>query len=76
MPGSCNYDTAQMAEAEKYVKLVSNQVPYSMVKRSIESELVPYCIENQKSILAYSPLERGLLTGKMKPGYQFASGDL
>lgn len=73
--GVCNYDAAQMAEAEKYVKLVSDQVPYSMVKRGIESELIPYCLENQKSILAYSPLERGLLTGKMKPGHVFASGD-
>jgi aryl-alcohol dehydrogenase-like predicted oxidoreductase len=73
--GVCNYDAAQMAEAEKYVTLVSNQVPYSMVKRNIEAELVPYCLEHGKSILAYSPMERGLLTGKMKPGYQFATGD-
>lgn len=73
--GVCNYNAAQMAEAEKYINLASNQVPYSMVKRAIEDELVPYCLRNQKSILAYSPLERGLLTGKIKPGYQFASGD-
>jgi aryl-alcohol dehydrogenase-like predicted oxidoreductase len=64
-----------MAEAEKYVAVVSDQVPYSMVKRSIESELIPYCLEHNKSILAYSPLERGLLTGKMKPGYEFSKGD-
>jgi aryl-alcohol dehydrogenase-like predicted oxidoreductase len=73
--GVCNYDAAQMAEAEKYLTLVSNQVPYSMVKRDIESNLVPYCLEHAKSILAYSPMERGLLTGKMKPGHQFAAGD-
>ena len=34
-----------------------------------------YCIEHGKSILAYSPLERGLLTGKMKPGYHFGADD-
>lgn len=73
--GVCNYNAAQMEEAEKYVSLVSNQVPYSMVKRDIETELVPYCIAHEKSILAYSPLERGLLTGKMKPGHQFSEGD-
>ncbi|MDB5110168.1 MAG: aldo/keto reductase [Mucilaginibacter sp.] len=73
--GVCNYDASQMAEAEKYINLVSDQVPYSMVNRSIEEELVPYCLENNKSILAYSPLERGLLTGKMQPGHQFAAGD-
>ena len=73
--GVCNYNFDQMKEAEKYINLVSNQVPYSMVNRGIENELVPYVIENCKSILAYSPLERGLLTGKMKPGYQFGEGD-
>lgn len=71
----CNYSAAQMKEAEKYISLASNQVPYSMVKRGIEKEVVPYCLENQKSILAYSPLERGLLTGKMLPGHSFQEGD-
>lgn len=73
--GVCNYTAAQMAEAAQTIKLVSNQVPYSMVNRGIEEETVPYCIENNEAILAYSPLERGLLTGKMKPGYVFAEGD-
>ena len=73
--GVCNYNVEQLMEARKYIRIASNQVPYSMVKRDIEKELVPYCIEHNKSILAYSPLERGLLTGKMKPGYQFAEGD-
>jgi aryl-alcohol dehydrogenase-like predicted oxidoreductase len=73
--GVCNYNATRLAEAEKYITLASDQVPYSMVNRGIEEELIPYCLENNKSILAYSPLERGLLTGKMRPGHQFASGD-
>lgn len=73
--GVCNYDAKQLAEASKYVPVISNQVPYSMVKRDIEKEVVPYCIENGLSILAYSPMERGLLTGKMKLGQQFGEGD-
>ncbi len=73
--GVCNYSAAQMAEAEKACPIVSNQIPYSMVNRGIEKETVPYCIENKKSILAYSPMERGLLTGKMTPGYKFEEGD-
>ncbi len=73
--GVCNYNAQQMQEAEQYVPLVSNQVPYSMVKRDIEAETVPYCLENKKAILAYSPLERGLLTGKMKPGHAFSPDD-
>jgi len=73
--GVCNYNAEQMKEASKYIDLVSDQVPYSMVKRGIENELVPYILNNNQSILAYSPLERGLLTGKIKPGHHFEEGD-
>ena len=73
--GVCNYKPEWLQEAQKYIPLVSNQVPYSMIKRDIEKDTVPYCLQNNLSILAYSPLERGLLTGKMKPGHQFAEGD-
>jgi aryl-alcohol dehydrogenase-like predicted oxidoreductase len=73
--GVCNYDVSQMEEAEKYITLASNQVPYNMLDRRIEKELVPYIIKHKKSILAYSPLQRGLLTGKMRPGHKFANGD-
>jgi aryl-alcohol dehydrogenase-like predicted oxidoreductase len=73
--GVCNYDVEQVKEASKFLNIVSNQVPYSMVKRDIEDDVVPYCLEENISILAYSPLERGLLTGKMKPGYIFQEGD-
>ena len=73
--GVCNYNAAQMQEAAQTIHLVGNQVPFSMVNRGIEEETVPYCIAHNKSILAYSPIERGLLTGKMTPGYKFAEGD-
>ena len=73
--GVCNYSVAQMQEAEKSISLASDQVPYSMVLKDIEQELVPYCIEHKKSIIAYSPLQRGLLTGKIKPGHKFGEGD-
>ena len=73
--GVSNYSVDQMKQAETVLKLASNQVPFSMINRGIEAELVPYCIENKKAILAYSPMERGLLTGKIKPGHQFAEGD-
>jgi len=73
--GVCNYNDEQMKIADSVVNLVSNQVPYSMVNRQIEEVVVPYCLASKKSILAYSPMERGLLTGKIKPGHQFAEGD-
>jgi len=65
--GVCNYNAAQVKEAQEHINLVSNQVPYSMVLRNIEEDVVPFCITNNISILAYSPLQRGLLTGKIKP---------
>ncbi len=73
--GVSNYSLDQMKRAAASVELASNQVPYSMVRREIEEDIVPWCLENQCSILAYSPLQRGLLTGKITPDYPFAPGD-
>jgi len=71
----CNYSAELMTEAEKTFKIASNQVPYSMVRRDIETDIVPHCLSNNIGILAYSPLQRGLLTGKIKQGHKFNSGD-
>jgi aryl-alcohol dehydrogenase-like predicted oxidoreductase len=71
----CNYSLELMAEAEKIFSIASNQVPYSMVNRAIEKDIVPHCIDNKIGILAYSPLQRGLLTGKIKQGHIFNDGD-
>jgi aryl-alcohol dehydrogenase-like predicted oxidoreductase len=74
--GVSNYSAEQMREAEQTINLASNQVPYSMVRRNIEKDVVPYSIEHNKAILVYSPLQLGLLTGKIKPGQTFGEGDL
>ena len=73
--GVCNYSSAQVDEALKTVDIVSNQVPYSLVNRGIEKDLVPKAVQKQLSIIPYSPLQRGLLTGKIKPGHVFGPGD-
>ena len=73
--GVSNYSVEQMEKASSVVELSSNQVPYSMVRRDIEQEVIPWCMENNCGILAYSPLQRGLLTGKITPDYPFAPGD-
>lgn len=73
--GVCNYSFDQLQEAEKTIRLASAQEPYSMVKRGIEKKIVPWCKENDKAILAYSPLQRGLLTGKFSPDHEFNEGD-
>ena len=73
--GVCNYDHNLTREASDIFPLASNQVPYSMVNRKIENDVVPVCIERNIGILAYSPLQRGLLTGKIRPGHKFNEGD-
>lgn len=73
--GVCNYNTEQMKRADAIVPLASNQIPYSMVNKGIDEETLPYCLETATSVLAYSPLERGLLTGKITPDYKFQEGD-
>jgi aryl-alcohol dehydrogenase-like predicted oxidoreductase len=73
--GVCNYSAKLTKEAAAAFPLASNQVPYSMVNRKIEEEVIPFCVENKIGILAYSPMQRGLLTGKIKAGHQFNEGD-
>ena len=73
--GVSNYSVDQMVRASSVVELTSNQVPYSMVRRDIEEDVIPWCLENNCGILAYSPLQQGLLTGKITPDYPFAPGD-
>jgi len=60
-----NADCAQMDEYRRAGSIVANQPRYSMLDRTIETELVPYCLKHDISILVYSPLEQGLLTGKI-----------
>jgi aryl-alcohol dehydrogenase-like predicted oxidoreductase len=73
--GVSNYNAAQIEEAERTIKIASNQVPYSMVLRDIEKEIIPYALKHHIAIIAYSPLQRGLLTGKIMPGQHFNEGD-
>ncbi len=62
--GVSNYSVDQVSEARKTLNIASNQVGYSMLNRGIEQDLVPYAKENDLGIIVYSPMERGLLTGK------------
>jgi aryl-alcohol dehydrogenase-like predicted oxidoreductase len=62
--GVSNYNLDQMKTANETIALSSNQLAYSMLNRGIADDIIPYSIENNISIIAYSPLERGLLTGK------------
>jgi len=73
--GVSNFSRAQLQEASQYGRIDSLQPPYSLFWRQVESDAVPYCIENKISIIAYSPMAQGLLTGKFKRGHTFEDGD-
>ncbi|WP_096626079.1 aldo/keto reductase [Calothrix sp. NIES-3974] len=73
--GVSNFSKSQLEEACQYGRIDSLQPPYSLFWRYVETDAMPYCIENNISILAYSPLAQGLLTGKFAPGHQFAPKD-
>jgi myo-inositol catabolism protein IolS len=73
--GVSNFSHVQLAEAAKYGRIDSLQPPYSLFWRQVEKDAVSYCIENNISILAYSPLAQGLLTGKFAVGDKFDPAD-
>ncbi|RCJ25461.1 aldo/keto reductase [Nostoc sp. ATCC 43529] len=73
--GVSNFSRAQLAEASSYGRIDSLQPPYSLFWRQVEKDAQPYCIEHNISILAYSPLAQGLLTGKFATDHKFDPAD-
>lgn len=73
--GVCNCPVDLLKTANSVLPLSTNQVAYSMVNRGIEQDLVPFCIDNGIGILPHTSLQKGLLTGKIKPGHIFNEGD-
>lgn len=73
--GVSNFSQAQVVEAAKYGCVDSLQPPYSLFWRHVEEKTMAYCIDNNISILAYSPMAQGLLTGKFGPDHKFQKGD-
>ena len=63
--GMSNFGLATLEIASKMgIKVVANEFGYNLISRGIEKEILPYCVEHQIGILAYSPLMQGILTGK------------
>lgn len=73
--GVSNFSVQQLQEAQQYGEIVSIQPPYSLFWRGVEKEIQPYCVQNNISILAYSSLAQGILTGKFGKNPTFAEGD-
>ena len=60
--GVSNFSVKQMEEAQQALsreQFVSNQVEYSVLDRSIEAEILPYCRKEKLTVIAYSPLAQG-----------------
>jgi aryl-alcohol dehydrogenase-like predicted oxidoreductase len=73
--GVSNFDVSQMERALKVAPIQSLQPRYNMFDREIEAEIVPFCRQHGIGILAHSPLGKGLLAGKYRPGHIFAPDD-
>lgn len=63
--GVSNFSVAQMERAIKIAPITSLQPPYSMINRTIEPEILPFCEKNAIGVINYSPMQSGLLTGAM-----------
>ena len=62
--GVSNFNMEQLKRIQPIHPVTSLQPPYSMLRREVEEEVLPYCRENQIGIVAYSPMQAGLLTGR------------
>jgi len=74
--GVSNANVEQMKEYLSVGRIDSSQPLYNMLDRGIEEEALPFCRERDISILSYSSLALGLLTGKADPNRAFPSNDL
>lgn len=73
--GVSNFSPRQLEDAFRCGRIDSLQPPYSLFWRHAEAELFPYCRAKNITLLAYSPLSQGILTGKFGPGHRFEKGD-
>jgi aryl-alcohol dehydrogenase-like predicted oxidoreductase len=63
--GVSNFSVAQMERAIRIAPITSLQPPYSMINRSVEPEILPFCARHGIGVINYSPMQSGLLTGAM-----------
>jgi len=63
--GVSNFNVPQLERALKIAPITSLQPPYSMINRSNEAEILPFCLKHNIGVINYSPMQSGLLTGAM-----------
>lgn len=74
--GVSNFSVAQMQEFRTVAPLASNQPPYNLFEREIDSAILPWCAQNNVAVLTYSSLCRSLLGGRVHRGMIFAKDDI
>ncbi len=74
--GLSNFSPAQMDEFRKFAPVSAVQPPYNLFEREIERDVLPYAEKNNLVVLAYGPLCRGLLSGRMTADRKFEGDDL
>ncbi len=65
--GVSNFSVEQMKRAQKIASITSLQPPYSMLRRAVETEILPFAQQNGIGVINYSPMLSGMLAGKMTP---------
>ena len=60
-----NFDIAEMDRIRPIAPISSLQPPYSMLRRGIEAEILPYCLAHNIGVIVYSPMAAGILSGAM-----------
>ncbi|HSO20133.1 MAG TPA: aldo/keto reductase, partial [Desulfosarcina sp.] len=73
--GVSNFSLDQLKAVSELGPVESLQPPYSLFWRHVESGTTDWCRDNRVTILAYSPMAQGLLTGKFGPDHRFEQGD-
>lgn len=73
--GVSNFSPELMKECLERGRIESDQPRYNLLDRAIEIDVVPFAQANQISLIVYSPLAQGLLTGKVTPDRKFEDGD-
>ncbi len=73
--GVSNFSVDQMKRVQALAPIASLQPPYHLLQRDIETEILPFCREHDIGVIAYSPMARGLLTGKVTPAWVAALDD-
>lgn len=66
--GISNFSCEEIAAAREFGPVHCLQLPFSMLQRRAADDLLPFCAEHNMAAIAYSPLAKGLLTGKFQPG--------